>query len=107
MNSQFEEEAGFKKQPVRNELTVTPNPCHSSTRIRYGLAKPGAVSLKVYNTAGQCVKTLVNTKQNAGIYELNWQGTDNFNRKLSPGIYFLEIKAGDYRAKSRVVLLQE
>ncbi|MCL6466406.1 MAG: T9SS type A sorting domain-containing protein, partial [candidate division WOR-3 bacterium] len=81
--------------------------CHSSTRIRYGLAKPGAVSLKVYNTAGQCVKTLVNTKQNPGIYELNWQGTDNSNRKLSPGIYFLQMETADYRTTARIVLLQE
>jgi YVTN family beta-propeller protein len=103
----IEEEAGYKKQESKNTLTVTPNPCYAATRIRYGLAKPGAVSIKVYNTAGQCVKTLVSAKQNPGIYELNWQGTDNLNRRLSPGIYFLEMEAGDYRSKSRIVLLQD
>lgn len=82
-----------------------PNPFHSSTRIKYGIAQPSDVLLKIYNIAGQCVKTLADAKQKQGIYEINWNGKDDRDRKLPQGIYFLRMEAGNYLATSKIVLL--
>lgn len=82
-----------------------PNPFSSITEIKYGLAKSCDVSLKIYNIAGQYVKTLVSARQDAGVYGIRWNGEDNSGRKLPQGIYFLRMKAGDYTATSKIVML--
>ncbi len=106
----FVYKGGVKVEEVKeSHLTIAfeivPNPFSSLTKIRYALAKSCDVSLKVYNIAGQCVRTLVNTRQDAGFYEVNWNGKDNDNKRLSQGIYFLRMEAGDYTATEKVVLL--
>ncbi|MEO0228171.1 MAG: T9SS type A sorting domain-containing protein, partial [candidate division WOR-3 bacterium] len=92
-----------KNRPIF--LQIEPNPFYSSTRIRYGLEKPCGVSLKIYNLTGQCVRTLVDAKQDVGIYEVNWSGKDDNQRELPQGIYFLRIKADGYTETKKMVLL--
>ncbi|MEO0095719.1 MAG: T9SS type A sorting domain-containing protein [candidate division WOR-3 bacterium] len=92
-----------KNRPIF--LQIEPNPFYSSTRIRYGLEKPCAVSLKIYNLTGQCVRTLIDAKQDVGIYEVNWSGKDDNQRELPQGIYFLRIKADGYTETKKMVLL--
>ncbi|MBI4726649.1 T9SS type A sorting domain-containing protein, partial [candidate division TA06 bacterium] len=83
-----------------------PNPCKQSTRINYQLAKPGQVSLKVYNTLGQAVKTLVNESQNPGPYSVKWDGRDETGRQTSAGIYFYRLNAGEFNSAKKMALLR-
>lgn len=64
-----------------------PNPFKQSTVINYQLSKPGMVTLKVYNIQGQLVKTLVNSAQSVGRYEVKWDGWDHNGQRVSSGIY--------------------
>ncbi|MEL6822069.1 MAG: FlgD immunoglobulin-like domain containing protein, partial [Calditrichota bacterium] len=54
-----------------------PNPFNPSTTIRYSLEKANTVSLKVFNTLGQEVRTIVSSQQAAGEYSVEWNGRDN------------------------------
>ncbi len=99
---------GVEEDFARSEflfLQIEPNPFHSSTRVKYALTKSSAVSLKVYNIAGQGVRNLVNGKENPGVYEVNWNGEDDAGRKLPQGIYFLRMEADEYTGTKKVVLL--
>ena len=78
-----------------------PNPFNPSTTIRYALASRGVVSLKVFNILGQEVATLVSAVQEAGSY----QATFNASR-LTSGIYFYRLKAGNFSDVKRMVLLK-
>ena len=49
-----------------------PNPFNSSTKITYALPNSGAIEIKVFNTLGQEIETLVNEEKPVGTYELNW-----------------------------------
>ncbi len=84
-------------------IKIEPNPFNSSTRIKYSLARPCAIELRIYNIAGQCVRTLVNANQNAGIYELNWNGNDDNGRKLPQGIYILWIETERFSKTKKIV----
>ncbi|MEO0115902.1 MAG: FlgD immunoglobulin-like domain containing protein, partial [candidate division WOR-3 bacterium] len=86
-------------------LQIEPNPFSSKTRIKYGIAKSGGVLLKIYNVGGQCVKTLVNAKQNTGIYELNWDGRADNGLKLPQGIYILRLEHAGYTQTEKMMLL--
>jgi hypothetical protein len=83
-----------------------PNPFGSQTVIRYQIPSLAIVSLKVYDITGREVRTLVNTSQNAGDYRIIWDGKDNERKLLGNGIYFYSLKASDFTAIKKLVLIK-
>jgi hypothetical protein len=83
-----------------------PNPFISNTTFRYGLPVSTQVNIKIYDIAGRLVKSLVNEKKKAGYYTINWKGKDSNNRKVSSGIYFYRIKAGNYEKTRKMVFFR-
>jgi len=83
-----------------------PNPFISSTSIRYSIAKSAQVKLKIYNVAGQLVKTLVNGEQKAGTYKIEWNGKDEKSRFMPSGIYFVKLKVGDFSQTKKLLILR-
>ena len=67
-----------------------PNPFNPSTSIRYNIPQDNFVSLKVYNTLGEEVATLVNSFIQAGSYEVNFDA-----KNLTSGIYYYVVRVGD------------
>ncbi len=84
-----------------------PNPFNPSTRIQFAMPTKGHVSLKIYNVAGQLVKTLQNGVMDAGSHELTWDGSNNLGSNVASGVYFYKINAGDnYENMKKMVLLR-
>gem|GEM_PF-1134644 len=83
-----------------------PNPYKQSTTINYQLAKPGPVSVKIYNTLGQLVKTLVDQHQIPGYYSVRWDGRDGAHRKAASGIYFYRLIAEGFCDTKKMVMLK-
>jgi hypothetical protein len=63
-----------------------PNPFYSSTQIRYDLDVGSHITLKVYDSYGNLVKTMENSFKPAGTYEINWHPSD-----LPGGLYFISL----------------
>ncbi len=78
-----------------------PNPFNPTTTINYALPKTSNVILSVYNTLGQKIKTLVNSTEAPGNYNVTFNGAN-----LPSGIYFYHIQAGGYSAIKKLVLLK-
>jgi hypothetical protein len=70
-----------------------PNPFHQSTMIRYQLPRSNHTTIKIYDISGRLIKTLVDEKQIAGYYTIQWDGRDKSGNKASSGIYFTRIVA--------------
>jgi hypothetical protein len=87
-----------------------PNPFNPSTSIVYDVpeAVDGTVPVRltVYNTRGQMVRTLVDTQKAAGQYTIHWDGTNSTGDRVSSGIYFYKISAGDFVKVKKMVLLK-
>ncbi len=83
-----------------------PNPFNPQTIIRYELRKAQAVTLVIYNTLGQQVRTLVDDYQTAGSYTVTWDGTSSTASQVSSGIYFYRLQAGDYSETRKMTLLK-
>jgi hypothetical protein len=66
-----------------------PNPFNPSTTIRYQLSEKDVVTLKVYNTVGQEVATLVNGVQEAGAHTATWDA-----KNVASGTYFYQMVVG-------------
>jgi|CZKP01.1.fsa_nt_gi hypothetical protein len=78
-----------------------PNPFNPSTKISYQLPKSGYVTLKVYNSLGKEVATLVNEEKIAGKYAVDFSA-----QGLSSGIYFYSIRSDSYFATKKMILLK-
>ncbi len=78
-----------------------PNPFNPSTNINFSIKNPGLVSLKVYNTLGQEVATLLNEEKAAGTYTFSFDAS-----KLSSGIYFYSITTGNFTATKKMILIK-
>ncbi len=83
-----------------------PNPFNPSTTIRYGLPENSDVSLVIYDVRGQVVQTLKSGSQNAGWYDVVWNGTTSEGKQISTGIYFARLMAGDYSQVIKMLYLK-
>lgn len=83
-----------------------PNPFNPETRIRYSIPEAGLVSIKIYRIDGELVKTLMNTENNPGNYEVVWNGTNDFGNKVSSGVYFCRIISRDFSSVKKMILLK-
>jgi photosystem II stability/assembly factor-like uncharacterized protein len=79
-----------------------PNPFNPSTNIKYQITKSKYVTLKIFDITGKEIATLVNQKQEAGTYEVDFSGEG-----LSSGIYFYTlIVDGNVIDTKKMVLLK-
>ena len=83
-----------------------PNPFNPSTVISYTigtsqLAVSSFISLKVFDLLGREVSTLVNEKQNAGTYSVQFDGSN-----FSSGIYFYRLSSDNFTETKRMILLK-
>jgi hypothetical protein len=87
--------------PAGLELAVSPNPFNPATAINYKLQAPSKVSLKVYDAAGRLVATLVDGQQEAGAHQVTFNGS-----KLTSGVYFYRLEAGEQIASGKMELVK-
>jgi hypothetical protein len=90
-----------------------PNPFNPNTTIRYTIPNVIAnevkqsqmVTLKVYDILGNEIAALVNEEQPAGKYEVEFS-TSSGIRNLTSGIYFYQLKAGEFMETKKMLLLK-
>lgn len=83
-----------------------PNPFNAGTEIRYQTPADGHVTLRIYNTLGQQVRTLMDTDQPAGEHTVHWKGRDARGQEVASGLYFCRLKAGDFSETIKMVMVR-
>jgi len=83
-----------------------PNPFNPDTRIAYKITKRGDVRLAIYNLLGEKVATLVDMNQNAGKYEIVWDGKNSRGFKVASGVYLYKLEAGEFTKVKKMLLLK-
>jgi len=76
-----------------------PNPFNPETRIKYSLPEQATVTLKIYNLLGQEVLSLASGIQEAGFYEVTWNGHNNSGASVGTGVYFYRFEASGNSGK--------
>lgn len=78
-----------------------PNPFNPVTKIDFELPKYGNTSLKIYNSIGELIATLVDITLNKGNYSYEWDAAN-----YPSGIYFYTLQSGEYVQTQKMVLLK-
>ncbi|OGU33252.1 MAG: hypothetical protein A2057_08620 [Ignavibacteria bacterium GWA2_35_9] len=84
-----------------------PNPFNPSTTISYQIPSNNFVTLKVFDVLGNEVAVLVNEWKEAGNYNYEFRSaTGGRNYELPSGVYFYQLKAGEFTATKKFILLK-
>jgi hypothetical protein len=78
-----------------------PNPFNPSTTVSYALPSDVPVTLKVYNSIGQEVATLVDGLQPAGVHQAVWDA-----KGLPSGVYIYRLNAGTFVETKKMTLMK-
>jgi len=73
-----------------------PNPFNPETTIQYQLPKTTQVKLTIYSLLGHTVATLVDKKQQAGFYSVDWDGKDDLGRIVASGVYLYRLETKEF-----------
>ncbi len=93
-------------EPVRIESANYPNPFNPITTIEFTVPKTGAVTLNVYNTAGQKIRGLLAESLTAGSYRVLWDGRDDRGRAVSSGTYLYRVGMKGYSARGKMEIVR-
>ena len=101
------EENHRSHSPGKFELQQNyPNPFNHSTVINYTLHQPTRLILKIYDSTGREIRTLVNEYQQKGEKSIIWDGLDNSGNPVSSGIYIYRIQAGNFKQSRKMTFLK-
>ena len=83
-----------------------PNPFNPVTNIRFDIPEVSDVNITVFNVLGKQVSSIDLNSMNPGQHNVNWTGIDKAGKAVSSGVYFYTIRAGDFSATKKMMLLK-
>ena len=83
-----------------------PNPFNSTTIIKYEIPYLMDVNIQIYNLLGRKIYNSNKTKVSPGKYKFIWGGKNELGEKVSTGVYFLQVQAGDNIHMQKLLLLK-
>lgn len=99
-------EAGNELLTATQLIGNYPNPFNPSTSISFELNETMHVVIEVYNVKGKHIKTLSQNYFNAGLHNVNWNGTDKNNCSVASGVYLYKMKAGSFTCTKKMTLMK-
>ncbi len=83
-----------------------PNPFNPTTEIQFSLPSRTNVSIEIFNTIGQRVKTLHNGELSAGSYNVTWDGSNESGSQVASGVYMYRLTTDNYTASKKMILMK-
>ena len=83
-----------------------PNPFNGATHIQFTLPRRAAVTLTIYNVLGQQVRRFEESTHSAGLFQLDWDGTDDRHSEVASGIYFYSLTTSDLTITKKMILVK-
>jgi hypothetical protein len=87
-------------------LQNVPNPFNPTTSIDFNLSGPTRATLRIYDARGALVITLLDRDVPGGPRRVTWDGRDSQGRRVSSGVYFYRLTAGQFEKSRTMVLLK-
>jgi hypothetical protein len=107
LSTDVKDETEGREKPSEFALSQNyPNPFNQSTKIEFTLAHSGFASLNIYDILGRKVRTLISEHLSSGYKSVLWDGKNDSGKEVASGIYFYQLRIGDFSATKKLVLLK-
>jgi len=83
-----------------------PNPFGSNVKLSIYLPQNDAnrkTAILIFDASGRLIKTILNKRLKPGMNEIQWKGTNNYNKRVPSGIYFIKLYVTGEKTKSTFV----
>jgi hypothetical protein len=99
----------MRKTPLENQVGIKefalhsayPNPFNPQTTVTFDLPEKVNVTIRIYDSTGKTVATLINGLHEAGRHRVRFMGTN-----LASGLYFCEMRAGNFKQVQKMLLVK-
>jgi hypothetical protein len=97
--------AGQQVPAAHALFSAIPNPTKMGASIRYALANETQVQIRLYDTTGRLVRSLVEGLQAAGDHEITWDGLTEGGAAAGQGIYYYRMEADEYTSTRKLIVV--
>lgn len=98
--------ASVESHKIDVQLNTYPNPFDTETTISFQLLKASKVEIRIYNAAGQEIKTFLFQNKNASTHTVYWDGTNNYGEYGSGGLYMISLSTSDFHTTKKVIFIR-
>jgi flagellar hook assembly protein FlgD len=97
-----------EEKPVEftDKIACYPNPFNNSATIKYYLDKDSPVTVEIYNSVGQKIRTVLSSNMKSGFNFSNWNGTNEKGERVATGFYTVVVRYSDKLMSRRVLFLK-
>ncbi len=83
-----------------------PNPFNPTTTIEYSVPERENVQIRIYDSVGRLVRTIVDQESKRGAFRLVWDGTGDSGERVASGTYFYQARIGDFLQARKMLLVR-
>jgi len=83
-----------------------PNPFNPVTQIDFEIPFDAQVSISIFDISGRKIKTLENRRLSTGRHSVQWDGTNQFGKHVSAGVYLCRLETNRFSKTRKIVLLK-
>ncbi len=87
-------------------LPIRPNPGRDAFLVRFELPRREAAEVGIFDVGGRCARVLIREERSAGMQSASWDGRGDSGDPVSPGLYWVRLRAGDEIWMARCVVLR-
>jgi flagellar hook assembly protein FlgD len=87
-------------------IAESPNPLPLPYAMRYWTSSEGRAEVCLLDVSGRVCRRLGGGRQPEGWHAIQWDGTDDFGKRLASGVYWLRVQAGSGVQEKRMVVLR-
>ncbi|MBN1895257.1 M20/M25/M40 family metallo-hydrolase [bacterium] len=106
MTSRKEEPASFVGPDCLILYGNYPNPFNTATFCTYSLPEASHVTLKIFDSSGREIRSLLDEYQPAGVRTVIWDGCDGNARPVDSGIYILRLRTNREMQAQKMLLVK-
>ncbi len=110
INENYRRTVGVGDRRIAMQSNVTaayPSPTRGPLTINFSLASAAHASLRIFDASGRLVRLLTDGWTSPGAHTIRWKGEDERGVRLSPGVYFLQLRAdGSPKGQRRFVVVR-
>jgi hypothetical protein len=94
------------QQNQENFITSYPTPFNSTSNINFHIDQTISVRIKIFNSIGKEINTLLENELPQGKYYLTWEGKDKYGRSLPSGVYYIVLQTDHFIKTTKTILLK-